>query len=180
MATEFRLTYKYTGQTNVHNNMVVTKGNFTLSGDTTKRIGKITKIEYVHTHTSTEGRTWNLYGRLKFGDATYIDSDTVSKHISGDVVTYKNTFTENLPTPSKFNTWASIQTIAANPSSSVDIYWRATADEPMYIYVYFIEAGFMRYGVDGAWKECEVFFGVDGAWKQVTPHFGVDGVWKST
>ena len=68
MATKYCLTYKYTGQSNVHNSMIVAKSKFTLSGDTTKKIGKITKITYQHTHTSTNARTWNLYGKLYFGE----------------------------------------------------------------------------------------------------------------
>jgi hypothetical protein len=35
----------------------------------------------------------------------------------------------------------------------------------------------MFYGVDGAWKECEVYYGENGVWQQVSPHYGVDGVW---
>lgn len=141
MATEYCLTYKYTGQTNVHNSMIVAKSKFTLSGDTTKKIGRITKITYHHYHTSTNARTWRLYGKLYFSDGTYITSDTVSKGISGNVVNYVNTFTTDLPGPDKFATWTQIQTVAANPSESIDIYWRATTDSPMYVKVYFEEGG---------------------------------------
>ena len=180
MATEYCIIYKYTGQGNVHNDMIVAKDKFTISGDVTKRIGRISKIEYVHSHTSTNARTWDLYGRLTFADETYIESDTISQHISGKVVTYTNTFEDNLPSPSKFNTWVTIQTRKANPSSSVDLYWRANSDYPMYIYVYFIEAGFIRYGVDGIWTECEVYFGTDGNWKQVSPYYGANNSWNGT
>lgn len=180
MATEYCIIYKYTGQYNVHNDMIVNKNKFTISGDTTKRIGRISKIEYVHSHSSTNARTWNLYGRLTFEDETYIESDTVSQHISGTVVTYTNTFIDDLPSPTKFSTWEQVQTRIANPTSSVDLYWRANSDYPMYIYVYFIEAGFIRYGVDGIWTECEVYFGTDGNWKQVSPYYGANNSWNGT
>lgn len=164
MATEYCLTYKYTGQTNVHNSMIVAKSKFTLSGDTTKKIGKITRITYHHYHTSTNARTWKLYGKFYFSDETYITSDTVSKEISDNVVNYVNTFTTNLPSPDKFATWKQIQTVAANPSSSIDIYWRATSDYPMYVKVYFEEAGASITDESGNQVSSEIY-----VWKTTNP-----------
>lgn len=164
MATEYCLTYKYTGQSNVHNSMIVAKSKFTLSGDTTKKIGKITRITYQHTHTSTNARTWKLYGKLYFADGTTLNSDTVSKYISGDTVNYLNTFSDNLPTPAQFATWKQIQTVAANPSSSIDIYWRATSEYPMYVKVYFEEAGASITDESGNQVSSEIY-----VWKTTNP-----------
>lgn len=186
MATEYCLIYKYTGQDNTSGNRSVALSKFSKNGDTDKHIGRITRIEYVHWHSSQGSMNWGLRGRLVFSDNTNIVSDQVYHNIEDNVVKYTNTFTLAEPmTKARFEQATHIQTLDTNGTTgdggySSTLYWRATSDHPMYIYVYFIEAGHMMYGVGGAWKECEVFFGVDGAWKQVTPHFGVDGVWKST
>ena len=180
MATEYCLIYTYTGQTNTASETrTVEKSKFTLTGDTGRKIGKVTRIVYKHAHSSTNSPTWELKGRLHFANGSYIDSDTQSHAFSSDVFTYTNTFTDGLPSASAYDTWTKVETIPVN-SPSGELYWRATTAAPMTVEIYFIEAGFMYYGVDGDWKECEVYYGVDGGWKQVTPHYGVDGTWKST
>lgn len=186
MATEYCLIYKYTGQSNTRGTRSVDLSKFTINGDTDRRIGKVTRIEYVHWHTSAGSMSWGLRGRLLFSDGTQLDSDQVYNHISGSVVKYTNTFELSEPmTKARFEQAITIQTIdtqdkATSGGYSSTLYWRATNDAPMYMYVYFIEAGRLMFGVDDIWKECEVFFGVDGIWQQVTPHFGVDGVWRSS
>lgn len=184
MAIEYCLTYTYTGRSNESTNNatpIVDKSKFSLTGDTDKRIGRITKIVYGHYHTSTNPpATWELKGRLHFSDGSYIDSDIVSHKFSGDIYCYTNTFTENLPSQSRFDTWTKIETVKVNTISGAELYWRALSSYPMTVKVYFVDAGFVHYGVDGAWKECEMYYGVDGAWKQVTPYYGIDEVWKST
>ncbi len=185
MATEYCLIYKFTGQDNTSGNRSVDLSRFSISGDTDKNIGRITRIEYVHWHTSAGSMSWGLRGRLLFSDDTNIVSDQVYNRISGNVVEYTNTFTFDKPmTKTRFEQATTIQTIdtqdkATSGGYSSTLYWRATSTYPMYLYVYFIEADYMMYGVDEAWKECEVFYGVDGEWKRVTPYYGIDGVWKS-
>lgn len=36
-----------------------------------------------------------------------------------------------------------------------------------------------KYGVDGEWKDCEVYYGLNGAWVPVSVSFGEDDEWKS-
>ncbi|MBH0052698.1 hypothetical protein I6E74_00765 [Salinibacterium sp. SWN139] len=35
-----------------------------------------------------------------------------------------------------------------------------------------------KYGVDGEWKDCEVYYGRNGVWVPVSASAGVDGTWK--
>ena len=97
MATEYCLIYKYTGQDNTSGTRSVDLNKFSISGDTDKNIGRITRIEYEHWHTSAGSMSWGLMGRLLFSDETYIDSDRIYESISGSAVKYKNTFTLEKP-----------------------------------------------------------------------------------
>lgn len=130
----------------------VNRTEFTVSGDTSITIGKVTRIVYKHYHTSTGTCTWNLYGKLVLPNRT-ISSDTVSVRISKSINLFTNTFLENLPTPEEMANWTSIQTWSAgNDRSSAELYWRAYADGnpdggPLDMYVYFYDAGDL---VDGA------------------------------
>ncbi|MGV8851708.1 MAG: fibronectin type III domain-containing protein [Rhodoglobus sp.] len=36
-----------------------------------------------------------------------------------------------------------------------------------------------KYGVDGVWKDCEVYYGLNGAWVPVSVSFGEDNQWKA-
>ncbi|CAO1650533.1 fibronectin type III domain-containing protein [Salinibacterium sp. NYA9b] len=36
-----------------------------------------------------------------------------------------------------------------------------------------------KYGVDGEWKDCEVYYGLNGVWVPVSVGFGEDDQWKS-
>lgn len=185
MATEYCLIYKYTGQDNTSGNRSVDLSRFSISGDTDKNIGRITRITYEHWHTSAGSMSWGLRGRLLFSDDTQLDSDQVYEHISGEVVKYTNTFTLEKPmTKARFEQATTIQTIdtqgkATSGGYSSTLYWRATSSAPMYLYVYFVEADYMMYGVDEAWQECEGFYGANDEWKRVMPYYGVNGVWKS-
>ena len=50
MATEYTITYTFTGQDNTSGNRSVAFNRFSASGDTGRNIGQITKIQYVHYH----------------------------------------------------------------------------------------------------------------------------------
>ena len=38
--------------------------------------------------------------------------------------------------------------------------------------------GIVKYGVGGAWVDCEVYYGSNGSWVQVQPYYGSNGDWK--
>lgn len=143
MATEYTITYTYTGQSNTSGTRSVALSRFVASGDTTRTIGQITSIQYVHYHTSTDSMSWNLRGRLVLNDGTTFVSDYVNHGISGSVVGYTNTFTE-LPTKEQFENLASVQTLDTQGKTTAGgyyakLYWRATSSNPMRLIVKFIE-----------------------------------------
>lgn len=143
MATEYTITYTYTGQSNTSGTRSVAFSKFKASGDTTRTIGQITSIQYIHYHSSDTPMTWNLKGRLVFADGTTIKSPNIGIHISGTVVKYTHTFT-TLPTAEQFATLTSVQTLDSQGKTtsggySSKLYWRADSDEPMRLIVKFIE-----------------------------------------
>lgn len=143
MATEYTITYTYTGQSNTSGTRSVAFNKFKASGDTGRNIGQITSIQYIHHHTSDSPMTWNLKGRLVFGDGTTIKSPNIGIHISGDVAKYTHTFT-TLPTAEQFATLTSVQTLDSQGKTtsggySSKLYWRATSSYPMQLIVKFIE-----------------------------------------
>ena len=143
MATEYTITYTYTGQGNTSGTRSVAFSKFKASGDTGRTIAQITSIQYVHYHTSTNAMTWNLRGRLVFSDGTTITSPNVGNHISGNIVKYTHTFT-TLPTAEQFATLSSVQTLDSQGKTtsggySAKLYWRANSDYPMKLIVKFIE-----------------------------------------
>lgn len=144
MATLYSITYTYTGQSNTSSTMSVAKSKFSLSGNTDKEIGRITKITYLHWHTNTTGVNVTMKGRLYFSDSTYIDSDQKKVKFSGSSLSVTNTFTTNLPTPEKFKTWNKINTVKVK-SGGGTLYWRALSDKPMKVTVYFYEPSPMYY-----------------------------------
>lgn len=189
MATEYSITYTFEGRSNVQTETgagpVVDKTSFVLSGDTNKQIGRITKIIYTHYHTSKNGNPYTLKGRMYFADGSYIDSDAIYYDFPWDAsgaTKFVNTFANDLPSVSLFKTWTQIATVDNNGNiiKNKDLYWRAVHGQALTVEVFFIEAGFMRYGIDDMWKECEVYYGVNGDWQQVTPYYGADGSWNFT
>ena len=143
MASEYKITYTYTGQPNTGGSRSVSFSSFKASGDTGRTIGQITSITYEHWHTSTKPMKWGLRGRLVLADGTTFVSDKVTKNISGDVVKYSNTFT-NLPTPEQFAQIQKVQTLdnagsTGDSGYSADLYWRATSDHKMRLIVTFVE-----------------------------------------
>lgn len=143
MATEYKITYTYTGQGNTSAKRNVAISRFKKSGDVDRKIAQITSVTYVHYHTSTKPMTWNLRGRLVFADGTTITSPNIGHKISGDVVKYTHTFT-TLPTAEQWAMLSSVQTLDSNGSTgdsgySADLYWRANSSYPMKIIVTFIE-----------------------------------------
>lgn len=143
MATEYTITYTFTGQDNTSGTRSVGFGRFVASGDTGRNIGQITSIQYVHYHTSTESMSWNLRGRLVLTDGTTFTSDYLNQGISGNVVRYVNTFTE-LPTAEQFANLASVQTLDTQGKTTsggyyAKLYWRANGTYPMQLIVKFIE-----------------------------------------
>ena len=143
MATEYTITYTFTGQDNTSGNRSVAFNRFSASGDTGRNIGQITSIQYAHYHTSAGSMRWGLMGRLVLSDGTTFVSDQIYHNIDGDVVGYVNTFSA-LPTAEQFATLASVQTLdtqwkTTSGGYSSKLYWRATSKYPMYIIVKFIE-----------------------------------------
>lgn len=150
MATQYTRIYTFTGQRNTRSRRNVAWTRFTVSGDTTHRIGQIVSIVYEHYHTSTEKPTWTLKGRLIFSDGSYIDSNTQSHKFNSDLYKYTNTFAM-VPSAEKFAMITAVQTIAnetAEPTSTSggDLYWRATATEPMKVIITFVEEPPVFYG----------------------------------
>lgn len=143
MATEYTITYTYTGQSNTSGTRSVPISKFKKSGDTGRTIGQITSIKYEHWHTSTVGMVWNLRGRLVFSDGTTVTSNNVGINPSGDSVKFTNTFT-TLPTAEQFAKLTTVQTLDSQGKTtsggySATLYWRATSDKPMRLIVKFIE-----------------------------------------
>ena len=143
MATEYKITYTYTGQSNTSTARSVALSKFKKSGDTGRRIGQIKSIKYEHWHTSTKAASWALRGRLVLSDGTTFTSNTVTQTISGSKVKYTNTFTK-LPTPEQFAKLKTVQTLnsqgtTGQGSYSADLYWRANSDNPMKLIVTFVE-----------------------------------------
>lgn len=141
MATEYTITYTYTGQSNTSGARSVAFSKFKKSGDTGRTIGQIKSIKYVHWHTSTKAATWSLRGRLVFANGS-ITSPAVSVAIDGDTTKFTNTFT-TLPTPEQFATLKTVQTLDSQGKTtsggySATLYWRATSDYKMQIIVTFI------------------------------------------
>lgn len=143
MATEYTITYTYTGQENTSGTRSVAFSKFKASGDTGRTIGQITSIKYEHWHTSTVGMVWNLRGRLVFSDGSTLTSNTVGINPSGDSVKFTNTF-NTLPTAEKFAKLTTVQTLDSQGKTTkggyaATLYWRATSDKPMRLIVKFIE-----------------------------------------
>lgn len=152
--TEYCILYRKTNQGNTLTGagtgsgyVWLGRGDFSVSGNTNVPMGRITRIVFRHTHTSTRKPTWNLYGRLYFDDGSFVDSNVIGHGFSSDIYTYWNTFQDNLPTPEKYATWSSIRIMPASTPSSGQLYWRADRTDPMEIYVYFWSAADL---VDGA------------------------------
>lgn len=158
MATEYTITYTFTGQDNTSGNRSVPLSRFAASGDTNKTIAQITSIQYVHYHTSAGSMNWGLRGRLVFGNGSIFTSDQIYNHIDGDVVRYVNTFAElptaeqlaalsenqGLLTVKEFTDLATIQTLDTQGKStsggySSKLYWRATSKYPMQLIIKFID-----------------------------------------
>ena len=143
MATEYTITYTYTGQNNTSGNRNVTFNRFVASGDTNRTIGQITSIKYEHWHSSLGSMSWGLRGQLVFGDGSTLVSDQVYQHISNNVLKYVNTF-ETMPTAEQWATLTAIQTLDAaggtgDSGYSSTLYWRANSTYPMKIIITFIE-----------------------------------------
>ena len=143
MATEYKIIYTYTGQSNTSGTRSVPLSKFKKSGDTGRTIGQIKSITYEHWHTSDKAASWALRGRLVLSDNTMLVSDTVTQTISGSKVKYTNTFT-NLPTPEQLAMLSSVQTLDSQGKTtsggySAKLYWRANSDNPMRLIVTFIE-----------------------------------------
>lgn len=143
MATEYTIRYRFTDQDNTSGERSVAFSKFIATGDTDKQIGQITSITYVHYHTSDKPMTWNLRGRLMFGDGTYLVSNEVANSISGNVVKYSNTFTD-LPTDKQFASLSYVQTLDSSGKTTAGgyyakLYWRANDTYPMELIVTFLE-----------------------------------------
>ena len=143
MATEYTITYKFTGQSNTSGGRSVGFDRFKAEGDTNRTIRQITSIQYVHYHSSTDSMNWVLRGRLVMNDGTTFTSDEINQHISGNIVRYTNTFT-NLPTAEQFANLASIQTLDSQGKTTsggyyAKLYWRANSTYPMQLIVKFLE-----------------------------------------
>jgi len=144
--TEYLIKYKYTGKNNTlagvgskEINIKIDLSMFEVSGNTQKKIGAITRIEFKHYHTIYGTATWDLYGRL-ICDSKPFDSDVVSLKSGASVSSCTNTFTGNLPSPEEFEKATQIQIISKACSSKYSyLYWRATKDAPMEINVYFFD-----------------------------------------
>ena len=149
--TEYCIKYRKTNQSNTitdpNGYVFIRRGEFAVSGDTGVVMGKITRIVFRHTHTSTKEPWWSLYGRMYFGDGSGVDSGVIGMGFQSNALTWWNTFSENLPTPEKYATWTAIQVRPASIPARGNLYWRATRDYPMEIYVYFWAASDL---VDGA------------------------------
>ena len=143
MATEYTITYRFTGQGNTSGERSVAFSKFTATGDTDKHIGQIKSITYIHYHTSDKPMTWNLRGRLMFSDGTHLVSSVTGNSISGNVVKFTNTF-EEAPTAEQFARLASVQTLDNEDKTTAGgyyakLYWRANDTYPMELVVTFIE-----------------------------------------
>lgn len=171
MATEYSITYTYTGQSNKtaqSTPMVVARDKFTVSGDTDKHIGRITRIVYKHPHTSLDAPTWTTHGRLHFADGSYIDSEEQSQTFNSTLLYYEQDFLA-LPAVNRFDTWTQIETVLVEPLTE-QFYWRANAETPITLTVYFEDFPPVYERKNGAWVEMNVD-GIKGksggAWKDV-------------
>lgn len=143
MATEYTITYRFTGQGNTSGERSVALSKFTASGDVDRNIGQITSITYIHYHTSDKAMTWGLRGRLMFKDGTSIISEEAVHSISGNVVKFVNTFS-TLPTEKQFAGLEYVQTLDRESKTTAGgyyarLYWRANDTYPMELIVTFIE-----------------------------------------
>lgn len=142
MATLYTRIYTYTGQGKWTADARTTPwSSFKETGDTDHSIGQLVSIQYEHYHASTSSRTWALAGQLTLSDGTTIQSDSVSKYISGnsDVIKFVNTFT-SLPSVSQFGSIASVQTLADGTSANNGVLtWRADSARPMRVIVSYYE-----------------------------------------
>lgn len=148
---EYCIKYQITNISNRHSEngeRNYTRAEFTASGNTSIAIGKITRIVFMHAHTSTQNVTWNLYGRLSFGDGSSLISDTVGHKFSGSLYYYTNTFDVSSITPEKWATWTGIKQCVGTPKpKSGTLYYRGTPAYPIEVQVYFWAAADL---VDGA------------------------------
>lgn len=148
---EYYVRYRRTDISNRHNDntpLFFPLNTFTVSGNTNVAMGKITRIVFRHTHSSTKYVTWKLYGQLAFADGTTLNSDIVSHRFSGDVYTYDNTFDTSTLSVEQWESCTGIwQRIATPLPGTGTLYYRAVSEAPLDVYIYFWAAADL---VDGA------------------------------
>lgn len=71
--------------------------------------------------------------------------------------------------------WGGDVMIAAIKSDySTDLLWGNATQSTLTVNY---NNGVIKYGVGGAWVDCEVYYGSNGAWTQVQPYYGSGGAW---
>lgn len=140
---EYSITYTFKKQSNTSSvAMSVPRTSFSLSGDTTIAIGKVTRIIYTHTHTcGKSGTVYDITGKLNITSSKSITSNTVQHKFSGDVFTCVSTFSDPNITPEEAKSWVGIDTTYTKISGSSDakLHWRASYDYPMTVTIYFLD-----------------------------------------
>jgi len=151
----YQIIYTCTNKPNTRNDRSVPFSSFTASGDVGRNIGVITNIAYEHYHSSTHPRGYELRGRLAFGDGTALISDMQLLSISANVPKCVNTFANLEITGDQWALLTEVQTLDAldsihNNSAyyGADLYWRATAAQPMRIIITFEEEPPVYYAPD--------------------------------
>ena len=171
--TEYYIKYTYTGQSNTSTSggsgssttpavkTALQQSAFKLSGNTNVKIGLVTRIVYLHTHTSTSRPTWQLQGRITLADGTTLLSDVQAASFNANLVTVTNTFTDVMDA-SAAKTWTQIETLSRGTDGGT-LYWRATTDSPMEVYIYFYDMSAVCEGADPPTWAATPFTVTDGS-----------------
>lgn len=155
--TEYCIKYTYTSRSNTNTGVSssstfpaqassLDRSVFTVSGNTNVSVGKITRIVYKHPHTSTGRPTWQMQGRMTLSNGSILVSDIQSASFNANIVTVTNTFTDVPEDAGEATAWTSIATYAIGTDGGA-LYWRASTDYPVEVYIYFYDLSAL---VDGA------------------------------
>lgn len=72
--------------------------------------------------------------------------------------------------------WAgSVMAAIYMSSYSPDLFWGNATNSTLSVNY---NNGIVKYGLNGAWVDCEVYYGSNGSWVQVQPYYGSGGVWN--
>lgn len=75
----------------------------------------------------------------------------------------------------RFENWAGDIYLAIISDAAGSLYWGNGTTSTVTIEY---NNGIVKYGVGGAWVDCEVYYGSNGAWVQVQPYYGSGETWN--